>query len=215
MAGVIAIFAMVVSLLCRPANGNNVASFLAKSFSINDRQLALAEQEIHQISIKYFNERPSHGVQFGMSKTEFTAFVHRLVLDFAIPTDVETSILDGLYAAANREVVREINFSKDDPGFVTYGQVGTLRHDDGRIDLAHTIHHFSFELQSKKGHKHKAGRKHKCRGRRRHKKKKRSLSQHEMDILVNYAKHKAFTNFNSGYANEIAGSCPTKGCAHA
>ena len=42
----------------------------------------------------------------------------------------------------------------------------------------------------------------------------RNLSDQEMAVMVNYAKYKAFTNFRSGHAGEIAAgnSCPSEGC---
>ena len=196
---------VVLIVDCSQLADGNVASVLARGFS-TDSQLSLAEQDIRQIPFKSFNERPSHGVKYGMSTGDFTTFVRSLSSNFAIPKDTENSILDGLYAEVNREVVREINFSKGS-GYVTYGQVSTLRHNDGRIDLAHTIHHLSFQLQP--AHKKKK----QC---RRHKNKKpRNLSEQELTAMMNYAKYKAITNFRSGHAGDIAtgDSCPSEGCS--
>ena len=192
----------------------NVAAVLANGFS-TDKQITLAEQKIRQIPFKYFSERPSHGVRLRMSTGEFTAFVRRLASDFTIPKDVEASILDGLYAAVNREIVKEIYFSKGNPGFVTYGQVSTLRHNDGRIDLAHTIYHFSFQLEPDivKYKKPKRFLGIEYGSKTKYKKVDRTLSDQDMTILVDYAKYRAFTNFKNGYAREITGgSCHVGGC---
>ena len=192
----------------------NVADVLANGFSM-DRQVTLAEQKIHQIPFKYFNEKPSHGVRLRMSTGEFTTFVHQLASDFTIPKDIEASILDGLNAALNREVVKEIHFSKGNPGFVTYGQVSTLRHNDGRIDLAHTIYHFSFQLQPQvvKYKKPKRFLGIKYGSKTKYKEVDRTLSVQDMTILVDYAKYRAFTNLKNGHAREVAGgSCHVGGC---
>lgn len=192
----------------------NVAGALANGFS-TDKQVTLAEQNIRQIPFKYFYERPSHGVRLRMSTGEFTTFVHRLASDFTIPKEVEASILDGLYAAVNRETVKEIHFSKGNPGFVTYGQVSTLRHKDGRIDVAHTIYRFSFQLQPQIV-KYKKPKKFwgiKYGSETKYKEVDRTLSDQDMTVLGDYAKYRAFTNFKNGHAREIAGgSCRVGGC---
>lgn len=209
-------FATIILLIaCSSHAAGNIASALARGFS-TDTQLSTAEQSVRQIPFEYFNEKPSYGIQHHMSVGEFTTYVGRLASDFGIPKDIESSILDGIHAEVNREIVKEIRFSKGNPGTVTYGQVSTLRHADGRIDMAHTIHHVSFKLKpdiiKKKKKKRFLGIK--VGSRTKYIQVERNLSDREMAVLVNYAQHKAFSSFRSSYAREIdGGTCPAGGCA--
>ena len=101
---IVSIVVLIFGTCCSQLAYGNVASVLVKGFSI-DNQLAQAEQGIRQIPFTSFNERPSHSVQYRMSTGEFTSFVRSLASNYAIPKVMENSILDGLYAEVNREVV--------------------------------------------------------------------------------------------------------------
>ena len=180
---------------CQLVNGRggSVADVLAQGFS-TDNQISSADNcIIRKIPFQSFNERKFYGVKYRMSKGDFTEFVHGLSSKFAVPKVTENSLLEVLYAEVNKEVVREIHFSKGF-GYVTYGQVSILRHNDGWIDLAYTIHHVSFQIQPGMVRHEKSsglsdwGHKTKYRG-------EPSLSDQEMTILLNYAKYKAINNF--------------------
>ena len=136
-----------------------------------------------------------------MWATSILPSLQRLTSDFTIPRDIQELILDVLCAEVNREVIREMYFSRGNPGWVTYGQIVTRRCNDGSIDVAHTVHRISFQLQpmiittkhkkTKRRFGIKCGHKNKYRSTA----VPRSLSDQEGKDLQTYAKCKAFLDF--------------------
>ena len=178
-----------------------ISSALMQAFPTGRHKLEHAKQQIREIPFIRFDETSSHGAQHDLAAGDFTNFFQRLTSDFTIPRDIQKLILDALCAELNREVIREMYFSRGNPGWVTYGQIVTRRCNDGSIDVAHTVHRISFQLQpmiittkykkTKRILGMKCGHKNKYRSTA----VPRSLSDQEGKDLQTYAMCKAFLDF--------------------
>lgn len=130
--------------------GIDVFSKLRESFKISKETRESSKQcqeEIKGLKFKSFKETSSCKCAKGIPKENFGEFTSRLQTRFKFPDEIKESILDGLYAAENKEVVKDFRF-KDGKGDIHHARFVTVKKGN-EIDLAYAVYSLSFELSEK------------------------------------------------------------------
>ena len=126
----------------------SVITNLVKLFSSDEervKDLTAAEEVVRGLTFDLFNEKISCKVLKGINIEDYRNVVDRFATRFSIPSDIQDSLLDGLYADENFEIIIDFKFEKGKTGGFTYGRVATVR-NQGKIDMAYSVYHLEFKL---------------------------------------------------------------------
>ncbi len=189
----------------------NIASTLVQSFPSN----TVVSTVLSGIQFEHFKEKPSHVVKSKLSVEQFTSTVNTIANSYGLAQDVKNSILDGLHAEVNKEVVQQLKFTRGGPSSVIYGRIATMKRKDGTMDLAQAIHQVDFKLTPEIIHHKKKKRilGIVVRTKRWEEKKERTLSENDRQRLLSFVQGKALSGFNDMFTAQISGTCSAdSGC---
>ena len=127
--------------------GSDVFNNLRRNFKVSEKTVkesAKFQRELEKLKFTKFKEDFSFKSLKGMPIKEFKGFADRLQKRFELLDDVKNSLLDGLIADENQEMLKSFHFD-DGKGNIRHGRFITLKRND-KMDVAYAVYTLSFEL---------------------------------------------------------------------
>ena len=193
----------------------SVVNTMVNAFTTDEEttEYRLAEETVRGLTFDKFNETVSCKVLKGIELCNFHTVIDGIAKRFQIPDDIKGSILTGMYAQENYEVILDFKFSKGEVGGFIYGRFATIKRPGNVIDAAYSVYNLVFKLSPRVVEKVKEK---KFLGYTLKKEKwerniDRDLSEREQDHMRVYFLRKAIDGFRREYAGLIKGdTCPAR-----